>query len=101
VLLKLLDGALKFCPLVQAILFDSWFSFPSLIRKCSTQGLSVVGMLKNTSKIYYSLGVKPLSLASLFTWISEKTAKPNHWLLCGQPQSDWGTTFSPDRLGPQ
>jgi hypothetical protein len=32
VFFNLLDGALKYCPLVHTILFDSWFSFPALIR---------------------------------------------------------------------
>jgi hypothetical protein len=72
VLLKLLDEALKHCPLVQTILFDSWFSFPTLIRKCATRGLSVVCMLKNTPKIYYSFGGKALALSSLFTRIQKR-----------------------------
>ena len=72
VLLKLLDGALKHCPLVSTILFDSWFSFPTLIRKCAARGLSVVCMLKNTPKIYYSFGRKPLSLSSLLNRIQKR-----------------------------
>ena len=72
VLLKLLDGALKHCPLVHTILFDSWFSFPAIIRKCSSRGLIVVCMLKNTGKIYYSFGGKPLSLSSLMTRIQKR-----------------------------
>ena len=72
VLLKLLDGALKYCPLVHTILFDSWFSFPTLIRKCAARGLSVVCMLKNTPKIYYSFGGKVLSLSSLFNRIQKR-----------------------------
>ena len=72
VLLNLLDGALKHCPLVQTILFDSWFSFPTLIRKCADRGLSVVCMLKNTPKIYYSFGGKALSLSSLFNRIQKR-----------------------------
>jgi hypothetical protein len=38
VLLKLLDGALKYCPLIHTILFDSWFSFPALIRNNRVPG---------------------------------------------------------------
>ena len=72
VLLKLLDEALKHCPLVSTILFDSWFSFPALIRKCADRGLSVVCMLKNTPKIYYSFGGRTLSLSSLFTRIQKR-----------------------------
>jgi len=72
VLLKLLDGAMKYCPLVHTILFDSWFSFSALIRKCSSRGLTVVCMLKNTSKIYYSFGGKLLSLSSLFARIQKR-----------------------------
>ena len=72
VLLKLLDGALKYCPLVHTILFDSWFSFPTLIRKCADRGLSVVCMLKNTPKIYFSFGGKALSLSSLFNRIQKR-----------------------------
>jgi len=72
VLLKLLDGALKHCPLVSTILFDSWFRFPTLIRKCAARGLSVVCMLKNTPKIYYSFGGKALSLLSLFNRIPKR-----------------------------
>ena len=73
VLLKLLDGALKHCPLVSTILFDSWFSFPTLIKQCTRRGLTVVCMLKNTPKIYYSFGGKALSLASLFTRIQKRS----------------------------
>jgi hypothetical protein len=72
VLFKLLDGALKYCLLVHTILFDSWFAFPAIIRKCSSRGLSVVCMLKNTSKIYYSFGGKPFSLSSLFARIQKR-----------------------------
>ena len=72
VFFNLLDGALKHCPLVSTILFDSWFSFPALIRKCALRGLSVVCMLKNTPKIYYSFGGKVLSLSSLFTRIQKR-----------------------------
>jgi len=72
VFFNLLDGALKHCPLVSTILFDSWFSFPTLIRKCATRGLSVVCMLKNTPKIYYSFGGKALSLLSLFNRIQKR-----------------------------
>ena len=72
VLLNLLDGALKHCPLVHTILFDSWFSFPTLIRKCAARGLSVICMLKNTPKIYYSFGGKVLSLSSLFNRIQKR-----------------------------
>jgi hypothetical protein len=69
---KLLDGALKYCPLVSTILFDSWFSFPTLIRQCAHRGLSVVCMLKNTPKIYYSFGGKALALSSLFNRIQKR-----------------------------
>ena len=72
VLLKLLDGALKYCPLVHTIFFDSWFSFPTLIRKCTLRGLSVVCMLKNTPKIYSSFGGKVLALSSLFNRIQKR-----------------------------
>jgi len=65
VLLKVLDEALKHCPLVSTILLASWFSFSSLIQQRTTRGLSVVGRLKNTPKIYYSLGGKALSLSSV------------------------------------
>jgi len=73
VLLQLLDEALKYCPLVSTILFDSWFSFPALIKQCTTRGLSVVGMLKNTPKIYYSFGGKALSLPSLYHRIRKRS----------------------------
>ena len=72
VLLNLLDDALKHCPLVSTILFDRWFSFPTLIRKCATRGLSVVCMLKNTPKIYYSFGGKARVLSSLFNRIQKR-----------------------------
>ena len=72
VFFNLLDGALKHCPLISTILFDSWFSFPTLIRKCAARGLSVVCMLKNTPKIYYSFGGKALALSSLFTRIQKR-----------------------------
>jgi hypothetical protein len=76
VFFNLLDGALKHCPLVSTILFDSWFSFPALIRKCALRGLSVVCMLKNTPKIYYSFGGKVLSLSSLFNRIQKRPQGP-------------------------
>ncbi|WP_218111923.1 hypothetical protein [Atribacter laminatus] len=82
VFLNLLDGALKYCLLVHAILFDSWFSFPALIRKCTHRGLSVVCMLKNTPKIYYSFGGRTLSLSSLFTRIPKRPQGSDAWILC-------------------
>jgi len=72
VFFTLLDGALKYCPLVSTILFDSWFSFPTLIRKCADRGLSVVCMLKNIPKIDSSFGGRTLSLSSLFNRIQKR-----------------------------
>jgi len=62
VLLNLLDGAVKHCPLVSIILFDSWFSFPSLIKKCSNWGLSVMCLLKETPQKFTILLVGRLFL---------------------------------------
>ena len=72
-LLQLLDEALKYCPLVSTILFDSWFSFPALIKQCTTRGLSVVCMLKNTPMSYYFCVGKALSLPSLYHRIRKRS----------------------------
>jgi hypothetical protein len=82
VFFNLLDGTLKHSPLVSTILFDSWFSFPTLIRKCAHRALLVVCLIKNTPKIYYSFGGKSLYLSSLFKRIPKRPQGSDAWILC-------------------
>lgn len=72
----------------------------SLIRKCVARGLLVMWMLKNTPKIYYSFGGKPLSFLS-FHQNSEKITGQYYWIVCREPQSHRENTFRSDGLGPK
>ena len=99
VLLKLLDGALKYCPLVHTILFDSWFSFPTLIRKCSTWDFLWCVCSKTPQK-FTTLWRKALSFIS-FHQNSEKDHTAISLIGCRESQSHWETTFSSDCLCPK
>lgn len=52
------------------VLFDSWFSFPSVIMKIREIGYHTVGRLKNTTKIHYLFQGKAQTLKQIYA--SEK-----------------------------
>ena len=57
------------------VLFDSWFSFPSLLVRLRKLEYHVVAMVKNTPKIYYLHDGKPVSLEKLYSQVSKRRGR--------------------------
>jgi hypothetical protein len=62
------------------MLFDSWFSFPSVIMKIREIGYHVVGRLKNTPKVHYGFQGKPQTLKQIYD-ASKKRRGRSRYLL--------------------
>jgi hypothetical protein len=48
------------------VLFDSWFTYPVFVLNILDIGYHVVGRLKNTEKVFYSVGGKQQTLKQIF-----------------------------------
>jgi hypothetical protein len=70
VMLKMLNLCKRFGIPADYVLFDSWFSFPSVIMKIREIGYHTVGRLKNTTKIHYMFQGKKQTLRQIYA--SEK-----------------------------
>jgi hypothetical protein len=70
VMFKMLRLSKRFGIPADYVLFDSWFSFPSVIAKIREIGYHTVGRPKNTTKIHYMFQGKARTLKQIYT--SEK-----------------------------
>jgi hypothetical protein len=70
VMFKMLRLSKRFGIPADYVLFDSWFSFPSVIAKIREIGYHTVGRLKNTTKIHYLFQGKAQTLKQIYA--SEK-----------------------------
>lgn len=75
VVVELIRQAKTFRIPARYILFDSWFSFPSLIVRLRALEYHVVAMVKNTPKIHYLHAGKPISLEKLYSQISKRRGR--------------------------
>lgn len=75
VVVELLRQAKTFRIPAKHVLFDSWFSFPSLIVRLRKLEYHVVAMVKNTPKIHYLHEGKPVSLEKLYSRVSKRRGR--------------------------
>jgi hypothetical protein len=65
---------LKLC--AKTLLFDSWFAFPSVIKRVvSDYPLHVICMLKNMHRVYYELDGKKYTLNQLYKAVRKKRGR--------------------------
>lgn len=57
------------------LLFDSWFSFPSVIRRVREHRLHVICMLKSMKKIKYTYKGEKINLDTLYKELLKKPGK--------------------------
>jgi hypothetical protein len=80
VLLEMLAMVAKSGIKAKHVLFDSWFSYPSTIIAIHKIGFHVVGRLKNTKKILYSVGDKTQTLAQIYATNKKRPGKSKYLL---------------------
>ena len=56
------------------LLLDSWFTMPAVIAKLAQQ-IAVIGMVKKTSKIFYSVNGNPMDLKSIYCALKKRRGK--------------------------
>ena len=74
------------------VLFDSWFSYPKVIRAMKEKGLDVVAMVKKSGKIHYRFQEKMVSCKQIFRQCSHRRGRSRYLLsvpveVCG-PDKD-------------
>jgi hypothetical protein len=85
VMFKMLRHCKRFGIPADYVLFDSWFSFPSVIMKIREIGYHTVGRLKNTTKIHYLFQGKAQTLKQIYS--SEKKRRGRSRYLLSVPVS--------------
>jgi hypothetical protein len=75
VLFELLEQAKDYGIKAQYLLFDRWFSFPSVIQRVHRTGFNVICMLKNMPKIKYLYEDRYLTLEQLYKAVRKKSGK--------------------------
>ena len=71
----LLEGACKYSLPVDYVLFDSWFSYPKVIKKILRYNLEVVCRLKAMYRVYYTYKGKKLNLKQLYNHVKKASGK--------------------------
>lgn len=71
VMLELLDQILVHVRDFKYILFDSWFSWPNVIKGIKDRQLDVICMLKDMPKISYTYGDKSYRLSDLYNVVDK------------------------------
>jgi hypothetical protein len=59
----------------QHLLFDSWFSFPSTIRRIHSLGMHTICMLKDTGKVTYDLNGWSYTLKDLYREVRKRPGR--------------------------
>jgi hypothetical protein len=62
-------------PTARHLLFDSWFAFPSIIRRIHALGMHTVCMLKDTGNITYDLGGWSYTLKELYREVRKRPGR--------------------------
>jgi len=60
---------------VRHLLFDSWFAYPTIMRKLLAQGMHTLCMLKVTEKIFYRYQGEDIHLAALYRKIRKRRGR--------------------------
>lgn len=77
-MLTLIERAKQYLIPAKYVLFDSWFSYPSVISKIRKMELHVLSMAKPMDRIYYKHNDKVMNLKKLYSIVNKsKTSKKN------------------------
>lgn len=77
-MLALIKKAKAYSIPAKYVLFDSWFSYPSVISKIKEMKLHIISMAKPMDRIYYKYNDKLMNLKKLYSIIKKsKTSKKN------------------------
>lgn len=74
-MIKLLEKAKKYKIPAKYVLFDSWFTFPSVISKVVSLEFDVIAMVKKMTKTYYNFQGKLMNLENIYAQLSKKRGK--------------------------
>lgn len=75
VLLQLLDEVLEYTRAFNYVLFDSWFSWPKIIKEIKSRNIDVICMLKDMPRISYGYNGASYRLSDLYTVAKKNTDK--------------------------
>jgi hypothetical protein len=75
VLVELLEQAQKNMIPGSYVLFDSWFAFPSVIRKIKDLNLHTICMIKSLHRVYYQYQGKYMNLNDLYASVKKKRGR--------------------------
>lgn len=75
VLLRLLDEVLEHTSAFKYVLFDSWFSWPSVIKDIKTREINVICMLKDMPRIRYGYNGDRYRLSDLYAVVGKNGDK--------------------------
>lgn len=67
-LMEMLSNALDKGIYADYVLMDSWFTSGKLIKDITELGIQVIGMVKNTPKVYYVFRANHYTLEQLYQW---------------------------------
>jgi hypothetical protein len=76
--LELLDQILAYVKDFQYVLFDSWFSWPSIIKGAKERGCDVICMLKDMEHIYYTCQGQTFRLSELYKAVAKETRRKDY-----------------------
>ncbi|MBS4872758.1 transposase [Lactobacillus kalixensis] len=81
VTVELINQALKSGVPAKYVLFDSWFTSPRMFWLLKQLGLDGLGMIKKSSKVYYSYRHRLYDIKGLYDHLAaSKICKKNHYL---------------------
>lgn len=75
VLLQLLDEVLEHTKAFNYVLFDSWFSWPKVIREIKSRNVNVICMLKDMPRIKYGYNGASYRLSELYSVVKKNIGK--------------------------
>lgn len=75
VLLQLLDEVLEYTRTFNYVLFDSWFSWPKIIKEIESRNLNVICMLKDMPRVSYGYNDASYRLSDLYSVAKKNTDK--------------------------
>ena len=78
VVLALLDQTLEFVQEFQYVLFDSWFSWPKVIKGIKDREREVICMLKNMPTLFYTYQGKSYTLSNLYAKVAKLKKNPGY-----------------------
>jgi len=73
--IKLLDQVLEHTQNFSYVLFDSWFSWPTVIKEIKARQVDVICMLKDMKHISYGYGEQQYRLSELYTVLDKTKTK--------------------------